>query len=181
MKDSSNTVYGLVLCGGLSSRMGRDKALIDYHGVPQYEWVSNLLKPFCTKVFCSVSETLQEKITALKIVDTYKEQGPLGGIVSAFELGNDVDWLIVSCDMPHLIGKDVEHLIAQRDSLVCYQLGAFINPLFSYWPKGTQEAVIRLFKSGERSPKAIFSQLEGRLIQAQVPERHDNINDDRLP
>ena len=181
MKDSSNTVYGLVLCGGLSSRMGRDKALIDYHGVPQYEWVSNLLKPFCTKVFCSVSETLQEKITASNIVDTYKEQGPLGGIVSAFELENDVDWLIVSCDMPHLIGKDVEHLIAQGDSLVCYQLGAFINPLFSYWPKETQEAVIRLFKSGERSPKAIFSQLEGRLIQAQIPERHDNINDDRLP
>ena len=44
---------GLVLSGGQSSRMGRDKALIDYHGLPQYAYVYDLLLGFCDKVFIS--------------------------------------------------------------------------------------------------------------------------------
>ena len=37
---------GLVLSGGQSSRMGTDKALIDYHGIPQYAYVYDLLLRF---------------------------------------------------------------------------------------------------------------------------------------
>ena len=39
---------GLILAGGQSKRMGKAKAWIDYHGISQVEWLTKLLKPFCS-------------------------------------------------------------------------------------------------------------------------------------
>jgi len=40
-------LQGLVLAGGRSSRMGRDKAALDFHGEPQVHWAYRLLGPHC--------------------------------------------------------------------------------------------------------------------------------------
>ena len=37
-------LYGLVLAGGRSSRMQRDKAALDYHGRTQLEWAMSLVQ-----------------------------------------------------------------------------------------------------------------------------------------
>ena len=47
-------IYGLVLAGGRSTRMQRDKAALLYHGRTQIEWAMDLLRPHVEKVFLSV-------------------------------------------------------------------------------------------------------------------------------
>ncbi|NNE77041.1 MAG: NTP transferase domain-containing protein, partial [Pricia sp.] len=47
-------IYGLVLAGGKSSRMGKDKGLIPYHGMPQREYLYHLLGRVCDKTFLSI-------------------------------------------------------------------------------------------------------------------------------
>ncbi|MFK5108517.1 molybdenum cofactor guanylyltransferase, partial [Klebsiella pneumoniae] len=47
-------IYALVLAGGRSTRMQRDKAAISYHGRTQLEWAVSLLQPFAERVFVSV-------------------------------------------------------------------------------------------------------------------------------
>ena len=45
---------GLVIAGGKSTRMQQDKAMIQYHGMPQYQYVYNILQPFCSETFISL-------------------------------------------------------------------------------------------------------------------------------
>lgn len=168
--------FGLILCGGLSRRMGKDKALLDYHGLPQYQWASNLLDPFCDQVFCSVSKILEPAIQANKIVDDLENQGPLGGISSSFSTNNTVNWIVLSCDMPYINAEDVDLLIQDAEVPHCYALEGFINPLFSWWPKNCIQQVIDLYEQGERSPKEVFRALGGKSISPLSEDRQMNIN-----
>ena len=47
-------LYGLVLAGGRSTRMQRDKAALAYHGRTQLEWAMDLITPFVERAFVSV-------------------------------------------------------------------------------------------------------------------------------
>lgn len=47
-------LYGLVLAGGVSARMGQDKAELSYHGAPQLQVAYETLSPLVERCFVSV-------------------------------------------------------------------------------------------------------------------------------
>lgn len=113
-------VIGIVLSGGKSSRMQRDKGLLQYHGKTQVEHTSDLLKPYCDKVFVSLSDRqiasgeygfLNEAI----LPDKIKDIGPLGGILSAFMEHKDCAFLVAACDLPYLNDETISFLMSHRD------------------------------------------------------------------
>jgi molybdopterin-guanine dinucleotide biosynthesis protein A len=53
MSTSTAPIYALVLAGGRSTRMQRDKAALSYHGRTQLEWAVSLLQPHAQRVFAS--------------------------------------------------------------------------------------------------------------------------------
>ncbi|MBV8742152.1 MAG: NTP transferase domain-containing protein, partial [Sinobacteraceae bacterium] len=53
-------LFGLVLAGGRSARMQRDKATLAYHGTSQLEWAVQRLKPCVERVFVSVRPDQQQ-------------------------------------------------------------------------------------------------------------------------
>ena len=141
MTSNDNQLFGLVLIGGKSSRMGTDKSLIVYHNDPQYLHIYKLLSKYCTKVFLSCNEEQYEKLHKQLpcLVDDFKDAGPLNGIKTAFH-SFSASWLIAPCDMPFIDDNSVERLIHNRDSkygAVCYKnKSGFINPLFGVWEIG---------------------------------------------
>jgi molybdopterin-guanine dinucleotide biosynthesis protein A len=111
-------LYGLVLAGGRSTRMLRDKASLDYHGRPQTAHTFDLLSAHCRRVFLSCrSEQASEKAFAglPQIHDSRSDMGPLAGILSALEAYPHAAWLVVACDLPFLGHAALERLIAGRD------------------------------------------------------------------
>ena len=71
---------GLVLAGGKSQRMGKDKGGLNYHGKAQREYEADLISKYCNDVFISYSET-QADIPAspYKVIkDTFTGLGPYG-------------------------------------------------------------------------------------------------------
>ena len=75
---------GLILSGGQSSRMGREKRLIQYHGKTQEAYLFELLGKFCEKVFVSLNANQHSDYPC--IYDAYQElNSPLVGILSAFQ------------------------------------------------------------------------------------------------
>jgi molybdopterin-guanine dinucleotide biosynthesis protein A len=112
-------VYGLVLAGGFSRRMGCDKALLDYHGVPQGRWTGKLLEEVCERVYYSCREGQDlgpgPDLSELRIHDREEGMGPIGGILLAHEKHPDTAWLVLACDLPRLNRETLQQLLDARD------------------------------------------------------------------
>src|SRR5688500_5883519 len=112
MKD---TLYGLVVCGGKSSRMGTDKSLLDYYGKPQRYYEYDMLKTLCEDVYISSNADqysgIPSSFNALPDNARFGEIGPMAGQLSAFELFPNASFLAVGCDYPLLQMEDLQDLI----------------------------------------------------------------------
>ena len=86
---------GLVLAGGLSTRMGADKAMLSYNGKPQALHAMDLLEEFCDEVFVSVRSSDDRRFAeASVILDTLTVSGPANGILSAMKASPEKAWLV---------------------------------------------------------------------------------------
>ncbi|HSF88075.1 MAG TPA: NTP transferase domain-containing protein [Saprospiraceae bacterium] len=110
-----SSLKGLVLAGGESTRMGADKGLLEYHGMPQREYLLRLLKGFTTEAYISCKPgQIRDGILPL-IEDRHENLGPFGGILSAFEFDPQAAWLVVACDFPLLDHAAISQLVEERD------------------------------------------------------------------
>lgn len=115
---SNAKLYGLVLSGGKSTRMGTDKGLIPYHGVPQREYLYDLLAQVCDTTFVSLRADQQSNLPVgmQSIVDLDEFRGPYNGLLSAHKKHTEVAWLVLACDLPLMNLAALKELISQRDS-----------------------------------------------------------------
>ena len=84
----SNPVYGLVLAGGRSRRLGSDKALLVSDGQSQLARIWGLLEQAVDRAFVSVREDQAgepERNRFEQVVDRYTDIGPVAGILSAMD------------------------------------------------------------------------------------------------
>jgi len=126
---------GLILAGGNSLRMGTDKALLPYHGTPQYLYLQALLRNFCNEVFVS-SKKVYPEANMLLDNEKYNEIGPIGGLLTAFDY-SDSDWLVVAVDYPYITQDDLTQLIHSKNKLAA----VFYNPITNFY-----EPYIGLYK-----------------------------------
>ena len=125
---SAAKLHGLILAGGQSRRMGHDKAMISYHGVPQYAYLGSLLEGLGIPPHLSARADQVEKWkpSIPCIADRYEDKGPLGGILSAHLAQPEVAWLVVACDYAYLTEKSLKQLVETRD--VESDVTAFVSP-----------------------------------------------------
>ncbi len=134
-KVAKRPLLGLVLGGGLSSRMGKDKGTLSYHGQSQVEHLYSLLDPFTdqTYVSCRADQIHQDHIRPFPTIeDRYLNFGPTGGILSAFLKNPDAAWLVVACDMPLLNESSIRNLIEKRNP---YKLATCYFNNEKKWPE----------------------------------------------
>jgi len=98
MATKSLPCIGVVLAGGLSSRMGRDKALLPWHGRPLIEHQMTTLHATGVREV----KVSGHRPDYLGISDAAPCLGPLGGIASVAAQCEDAQLLIIPVDMPRL-------------------------------------------------------------------------------
>src|ERR1700722_7702074 len=111
-------LYGLVLAGGRSTRMQRDKATLSYQGRNQLDRAMDLLGACVAQAFVSVRADQRAdpaRARYAQVVDTRDGLGPLAGIVAAQALKPDAAWLVLACDLPYLDARGLQFLIEHRD------------------------------------------------------------------
>src|SRR4030081_3887792 len=97
-------VAGFILAGGASSRMGRDKGLLDFGGVPLIVHTAQLLEPLVAEVTVVGSPSRYAQFGSRAIGDDARGQdgrgcGPLAGIATALA-ATRAQWnLIIACDL----------------------------------------------------------------------------------
>jgi molybdenum cofactor guanylyltransferase len=111
---NNEIIFGLVLAGGESKRMGKDKASLIYYNKPQYKIAFDILLPFCEKVFISVNHAQDIELPFIMDKLNTSANGPALGIASAFEF-KMATWLVLAVDYPLISEKEISFLIQNRD------------------------------------------------------------------
>lgn len=165
-------IYGLVLSGGKSTRMGADKGLIEYHGIPQREYLYQMLSEVCDQTYMSLREEQEEKVPFgyATLTDEDKFRGPFNGMLSAHNRHPEVAWLVLACDLPLMDLSSVKQLIAERNPEK--SATAFANeddplpePLCAIWePHGLQKAISYLEAGNGTCPRKFLINNDTQLV-----------------
>lgn len=165
-------IYGLVLAGGKSTRMGKDKGTIPYHGMPQREYLYHLLSRVCQETYVSIRADQQsdfsESMETIVDDDTYK--GPFNGLLSAHKKFPKVAWLVLACDLPLIDLAALQELIAARDPNVLATAFAqkedpLPEPLCAIWePAGLEKSITYLEDGNGTCPRKFLINSETKLV-----------------
>ncbi|UWX55994.1 NTP transferase domain-containing protein [Maribacter litopenaei] len=177
-------IYGLVLSGGKSTRMGQDKGLISYHGVPQREHLYSLLEAVCDKAFMSVRQDQQGDIpsTFNTILDKDEFRGPYNGLLSAHKEYPDVAWLVLACDLPLIDQESLEELIEKRDTkkmatAFAQRENPLPEPLCAIWePEALKISIAYLEAGNGTCPRKFLINNDVLLVFPKRPEVLLNAN-----
>jgi len=182
--EPGEAIYGLVLAGGESRRMGQDKALLARDGRSQLAHMVDLLARVTERVFVSARESQSsnaERSRFPQIIDRYDDIGPVAGILSALEEYPEVDWLVVACDLPNIDAATLEFLLQNRSQTRSFSAfkssyDGLPEPLCAIYPAGS-DAVIRAFiDDGIVCPRKILIRSATQLLEQPDPHALDNIN-----
>lgn len=177
-------LFGLVLAGGASTRMQRDKAAIEYHGQSQLQWTFQLLSHVCAATFVSVRPDQREEPTRVgfpQIVDRLPGAGPIAGISAALQAHPKAAWLVVACDLPFLDDATLRHLVANRDVhkvATAYRSShdGLPEPLCAIWEPLSREPLLAFVDAGKQCPRKFLINADTALLDLPDTRALDNVN-----
>ncbi|MEM6802682.1 MAG: NTP transferase domain-containing protein [Bacteroidota bacterium] len=182
-KNLKADIKGIVLAGGRSKRMGKDKGLIDYHGKPQRIYCYELLKNLgLSSVHISCREDQEEELSAFgPIIDPPGRSGPIFILENAFQLLHDSALMLIPCDVPLIDKKSLEFLVANRNlnKIATAFLSPFDHkpePLLAIWEPSSLDLIQSYIQVGNFSPRKLLMEADAHVIEAPFPQKLRNVN-----
>jgi molybdenum cofactor guanylyltransferase len=175
-------IFGLVLAGGRSRRMGRDKALIEQGGVSLLEHAFRLADALTdgARVSVRADQALDPGRRRFpQVVDRYSDMGPVAGILSALQAEPEADWLVIACDLPNLDRRTVSLLLEQAPPdapLTAYRsaVDGLPEPLCAIYRSGSEALIAPFVERGIFCPRKILIHNDAVLLD--LPERDALLN-----
>ena len=175
---------GLVLAGGHSRRMQRDKAALEIGGETQLARAMRLVGTCAPRTFVSVRPDQAddpERRRFPQIVDRLADCGPAAGILAAQETLPDHAWLVVAVDLPLLDAATLAQLIAARDPLApatAYRSveDGLPEPLCAIWEPSSRAPLAAFIATGHSCPRKFLIRHGARLIELAAREALANVN-----
>jgi len=184
LAQSEAPVFGLLLAGGRSSRMRRDKAALEYRSRTQLEDAYDLLASVTQRAFVSVrpdqmNEPLRQRFP--QIVDEHTDLGPLAGILAAQRAHPDAAWLVLACDLPFLDTAVLRHLLERRDrqgyaTAFRSTLDGLPEPLCAVYEPKSAAPLARFATGGKSCPRKFLIEHQATLLEPLRAEALDNVN-----
>lgn len=160
---------GIVLCGGQSTRMGTDKALLKNDDVYWAEKIENILLKNTTEVYYSVNSSQVETYSSAfgrekLIVDQQIKNLPGGllGIMSCAEHLNHENLLVCPCDLQDITEEATDYIVNQwqENPQYCFfipTINGAIQPLTGiYTAAGIHELKLKKEQLKNKSIKYIL-------------------------
>jgi molybdopterin-guanine dinucleotide biosynthesis protein A len=169
-------VFGAVLCGGASSRMGVDKATLPVDGVAMARRVADALAAAgCSPVSAIGGDPDELSRLGLEhIVDQYPGDGPLGGVLTALAL--QAPAAVMACDLPGLRAETVTSLLdalGEHDAAIAFSDRA--EPLCAVWSDRAAPVLRARFQAGERAMHRAIDGLDIAWVTVAATDLH-NVN-----
>ena len=175
---------GLVLAGGKSVRMGKDKGALDYHGKAQREYEADLISPLCEEVYMSYHQNQEvDGDSKYEIIrDTFTGLGPYGAILSAFREFPNQAWLTIACDLPLLSKESLELLVQRRNPsklATCFHNPntKLPEPLITIWEPRAYPVLLEFLSQGYSCARKVLINTDVEEIHVDEIDFMENVND----
>lgn len=148
-------MLGIILAGGRSTRMGTDKAFVEVNGRAMIDWVADALASATSEVLV----VGRDEISGYKAIpDAVPQLGPLTGVVTALQIGQDV--VCVAVDQPLVMATTLRALAqAGRDQStarpVVPHVDGFAQVTCAFYPAAFLGAATKALKEGRSLWRAI--------------------------
>jgi molybdopterin-guanine dinucleotide biosynthesis protein A len=183
VEENKAQLNGLVLIGGKSTRMQKDKSQLVYNNdLPQHEYLTSLLEGFCVDVFVSVRDDSQaEEYDNATISDKFIGLGPYGGILSAFQHNPNSAWLVVAVDLPYLNEAAISNLVTNRNTskaATCFidPQNEFPEPLITIWEPRAYPILLEFLAKGYSCPRKALINSDVEVIIERDVKALTNVN-----
>jgi len=172
------TLTTIVLAGGKSLRLGRDKSREVVGGEALLSRVLRVVTPLSAEVLLSVSRESPPPadVPGVRIViDTAPGKGVLGGLHTTLMASHTWHNLVVACDMPFLSAELLRYMagLARGYDLVVPRLDGQTEPLHAIYSKGCVGPIARLLEQGHLRIAGLFPLVRLRYVEQDEVERHD--------
>ncbi len=162
-------IQGLILAGGKSIRMGKDKGLLAYYGKSQRDFAMEMLEKLNFKTFLSVRKEQKIKNIAT-IEDTFLGLGPFGAICSAFQHDPNSAWLVLATDLPFVDEKIIQQLLQKRDpSKIATAIKGkdkqFPEPLITIWEPKAYPIMLNYLSQGISCPRKVLINSDIEIVE----------------
>lgn len=156
----------LVLCGGRSRRMGRDKASLEFGPERMLERMVRILSEAVDEVWVVAREG-QDVPADLRVVrDPADGLGPLAGLASGLAAVEARRVFVTACDTPLLRPAFVERMLALADGYACAVpvVDGHWMVLSAVYEASLHTRAQALLDAGERRPRALCEQSHTRIV-----------------
>ncbi|NQU33760.1 MAG: molybdenum cofactor guanylyltransferase [Bacteroidetes bacterium] len=165
---NKQTVTGIILAGGASRRMGKDKGLCIYNSKELVKYSIDILLPICDTILISTNNPEGYKKFGYQIIeDEFHGIGPIGGILSCLKQSKSIHNLIVSCDTPFLNSALLRHVLMvgqDWDIVVPQHANSYYEPLASYYSSNILPTLEESIKSNDYKLINLFSKVNFKAI-----------------
>ncbi|RUM47803.1 MAG: molybdenum cofactor guanylyltransferase [Hydrogenothermus sp.] len=150
----------IVLAGGKSKRMGKDKAFLDFKGKPflrhileKLSEISDNIVVIVNKDFSNYSGIIEGFPQVSLVKDLFPYEGPLNGVISAKNYVKHEKVLISTCDIPVISTELIKYLAGKIEGydMVLPIVNEKRQPFNTVYKKNSLEIAENIFKNGNRS------------------------------
>ena len=164
---NSSQLGAVVLAGGRSSRLGRDKAFLRVNGQFLIERIVDRLAQLSDELIIVANEADKyEQFEAAVVGDTYPGKGALGGIYSGLTAATSSHCLVVACDMPFLNLSLLRYMhgMASDYDVVIPRLGKLTEALHAIYSRDCLPFMDDLLHAGDLRIVNFFSHVRVRYV-----------------
>jgi len=179
-----NDLTGIILSGGKSARMGKNKAFIEIEGTPIVDRIHGLFKNLFKEIIIVTNQKeLFTNVDAKIYIDIFPNRGVLGGLYTGLFFSSFEHSFCVACDMPFLKRSVIEFLISRRSNfdVVVPMTKDGLEPLHAIYSKRCLEPIRRLLEQGRSKVIDLYAMVKVKTIEeheffAMDPKKESFIN-----
>lgn len=160
-------IVGAVLAGGMSSRMGVDKAMLPIQGIPMISRVAGMLSGIFSQVVLLPGDKANYSFLQLPhIGDLFEGCGPLGGIHAALHHAAPKPVFVLACDLPFVTPPLVNYLLSHLKSAkaVVPSFNGMTQPLCAVYTPQCLQTIDSRLKKGWYGVSRALEEIEHTII-----------------
>ncbi|MCF8378507.1 MAG: molybdenum cofactor guanylyltransferase [Bacteroidales bacterium] len=169
-------ISGILLAGGKSTRMGEDKAFMNYLGKDLFRYPLEILEQFCDDILISSSNPLFLETRHRIYADDIPGLGPMGGLYTCLKKIKNEYSIVIGCDTPLIDSRLISDLINNIDQhsiIVPLNDKGFPEPLVGIYRKSCSITINKCIENQNYKMSGLLKQED--TLSLELPYPHSEL------